>query len=118
MKVNKSMEKMSDVLKAVSLCGFTNPNAPQREKDLAIALYYAQLAWNEANGEPVDDASIKRVRKQMGIAKKLPSSFGTPDANELLKQMVRFKQKHFPNDSRIILACLFEDERLQVQWRD
>ncbi len=112
------MDKMSDSLSAVATSGFRNPGAPQRESELAIALYYAQLAWNEANGDPVNSASIKQVRRQMGIPNRLPSSFRTSDADVLLKQMVKYKQKHFPTDDRVIVAALFEDERLRVHWRE
>ncbi len=112
------MDKMSDSLSSVATSGFKNPRAPQRERELAIALYYAQLAWNEANGDPVDPASIEQVRRQMGIPNRLPSSFRTSDADVLLEHMVKYKQKHFPADDRVVVAALFEDERLRVHWRE
>jgi len=112
------MEKMSDVLAAVLQSGFKIPNTPQREHDLAIALYYAQLAWNAANGTTIAESSVERAREQMGIPKILPSSFKTKIANELLGTMVRYKQLNYPNDNRVILRCCFEDEKIKVQWRE
>ena len=112
------MDKMSDSLSGVATSGFKNPGAAQRESELAIAIYYAQLAWNEANGDPVDPESISLVRQQMGILNHLPLAFRTSDADKLLKLMVKYKKKHFPADDRIIVAALFEGDRLRVHWRE
>ena len=112
------MEKMSDALAAVSQSGFKKPNTPQREHDLAIALYYAQLAWNAANGSAIAESAIESVRRQMGIPQILPSPFKTKSANELLSIMVRHKQLNFPNDNRVILTCSFEDGKVKVQWKE
>ncbi|MBV1883024.1 MAG: hypothetical protein KUG82_15405 [Pseudomonadales bacterium] len=112
------MQKMSDVLAAVSQSGFKTPNTPQRENDLAIALYYAQLAWNTANGTSIAPASVELVCQQMDIPQILPSSFKTRNANELLSIMARYKQLNYPNDNRLILACCFENEKIKVHWQE
>ncbi len=112
------MDKLSDAISAISLCGFNEPRSPQRESDLAIALFYAQIAWNRSNGDDMDKASIELIRGQMAIPDELPTSFKYRDTEALTAAMVRFKEQRFPNDRRIIVACLFENERLKVHWRE
>ncbi len=44
------------------------------------------------------------------------SEFKSNDVDAMIDELVQFKQQHYPDDQRRILACGMPDGRVRVEW--
>jgi hypothetical protein len=111
------MVKLSTAIMQVAISGFANPNRTPKESEAQYALFLAHIAWNTANGEPPTREWIEELRTKLMYKGQISDIFQSKNETNLLKIMINYKKRMFPDDDRIIEACGYIDGKVQAYWK-
>jgi hypothetical protein len=107
--------KLSEILKEMSERLLRNPDAVPSSEAAHVALFFANVAWNESIG--LDYAREGYVWET--IADENPAlwnEFKSGDTDAMIGELIRYKQAHYPDDRRRVLTCDIPDGKLRVEW--
>ena len=114
----KSLKKMSEIVKEMSLTLFKNLSADPSSEAAHAALLLSHVAWNRSLGEPIRDADCRSTLKEFEDS--LPSFWDELRHNNwktMIKELMAYKKKHYPGDTRIIEICgMRAPGVIQVVW--
>lgn len=110
--------KRSEMVKEMALRLLKKPDAVPSLAAAETALLLASAAWNFACGEPGLRQQHREMLKKLdwGGATPWPELLST-DTDQLIAGLVEYKQAHYPNDRRRIVAAEMSPEgNVQVHW--
>jgi hypothetical protein len=109
--------KMSEMLKEMSEVLMRNPDEPPSSEAAHVALFFANLAWNECVGLDHAREGCRNVWEEIEADNPtLWNEFKSNDIDGMVDELVRYKQKHFPDDKRRILTCGIPHGSIRVEW--
>jgi hypothetical protein len=98
--------KMSDIMKEMAYRLFRDPDAAHSSEALHVALFFANLAWNECVGLGIEREQGKNVWQAIEAENQnLWDELKSRDINAMIDELVEYKKTHFPEDRRRILLC-------------
>ncbi len=98
--------KMSDIMKEMSEQLFRDPDVAHTPEALHVALFFANLAWNECVGLGAEREGTKNVWQTIEAENPdLWDELKSRDINAMIDELVEYKKAHFPDDQRRILLC-------------
>ena len=110
--------KMSDIMKEMSERLLLNPEAAHSSEAVHVALFFANLAWNECVGLGAERERTKNIWQAIEAENpKLWDELKSRDIDGMIDELVEYKKAHFPDDQRRILACGGTDHgTIRVEW--
>ncbi len=109
--------KMSDMLKVMSELLFREPEIARSSEAAHLALFLANVAWNECVGPDYARESCRNVWETIEADKPdLWNEFTSSDIDAMIDELVRFKKAHYADDRRRILTCGILDGNVRVEW--
>ncbi len=109
--------KMSEILKEMSERLLRNPRQVPSSEAAHVALFFANVAWNESVGLDHPREGYRKVWEPIEAENpQLWTEFKSTDINALIDELVQYKKTHFPNDRRRILTCGIPDGKIRVEW--
>jgi hypothetical protein len=98
--------KMSDIMKEMTEQLFRDPDVAHSSEALHVALFFANVAWNECVGLVHDRQGYRSAWETIEAANpELWNELKSNDTNGMIDELVAYKKAHFPNDGRRILIC-------------
>ena len=111
-------KKLSEMLKEMAERLLRDPDAVPSSEAFNVALMFANIAWNETVG--LDNARQGFRSAWEMIEADNPALWNelkSNDAGAMIDELIRFKQEHYPNDKRRILACgTTPESNVRVEW--
>jgi len=110
--------KMSDIMKEMSDRLFRDPDVAHSPEALHVALFFANLAWNECVGLGAERERTKNIWQTIEAENpNLWDELKSRDVDAMVDELVEYKKAHFPDDQRRILACGGTDHStIRVEW--
>jgi hypothetical protein len=110
--------KMSDIMKEMLERLLVNPEAAHSPEAFHIALFFANLAWNECVGLGAERERTKNIWQTFEAENpNLWDELKSRDIDGMVDELVEYKNAHFPDDRRRILACGSTDHStIRVEW--
>ena len=111
-------QKMSDIMKEMSEQLFHDPGAVHSSEAAHVALFFANVAWNECVGLGSERERIHNVWKTIEAENpNLWDELKSRDIDAMIDELVEYKKAHFPDDRRRILTCGgTERSTIRVEW--
>jgi len=109
--------KLSEVMKEMAERLLRNPNGVPSTEAAHVALFFANVAWNECVG--LDHAREGYRNVWETIEEENPAlwnEFKSNDINGMIDELVEYKKAHYPDDRRRILTCGIPDGKVRVEW--
>jgi hypothetical protein len=98
--------KMSDIMKEMSERLFRNPEVAHSSEALHVALFFANVAWNECVGLVHERENYRNIWEHIEADNPaLWNELKSNDSNAMIDELVEYKKAHFPDDWRRILIC-------------
>ena len=96
--------KMSDMMKEMSERLLRDPEAAHSSEAFHVALFFANLAWNECVGLGAERERTKNIWQSIEAENpKLWDELKSRDIDAMIDELVEYKKAHFPDDQRRIL---------------
>ena len=115
--MTQQTQKMSEIMKVMSESLLRHPDAAHSSEAGHVALFFANVAWNECVG--LDHARESYRSAWESIEAENPemwSEFKSNEIDGMIDELVEYKKKRFPNDRRRILTCGIPDGKIRVEW--
>ena len=98
--------KMSDIMKEMMVRLLRNPEEAPTSEAVHVALFFANMAWNECVGIAHPRESYRNVWEHIEAENPtLWNELKSNDTNAMIDELIEYKKKHFPKDRRRILVC-------------
>jgi len=98
--------KMSDIMKEMMEQLLRDPQAVPSSEASHVALFFANVAWNECLGLGGEREGNRNVWQTIEAEKPdLWDELKTRDIEAMIDELVEYKKAHFPDDRRRILTC-------------
>ncbi|HBO45100.1 MAG TPA: hypothetical protein DD670_14455 [Planctomycetaceae bacterium] len=109
--------KMSDIMKETAEQLLRDPEGASSEA-AHVALFFANLAWNECVGLGAERDACSNVWKMIEAEKPdLWDELKSRDIDAMIDELVEYKKANYPDDQRRILTCGSTPEgTLRVEW--
>ena len=102
----KQSRKLSDIMKEMLERLFRNPDVAHSSEAFHVALFFANVAWNECVGLDHDRKTYRSAWETIEAENpELWSELKSKDVNAMIDELVDYKKAHFPDDRRRILIC-------------
>ena len=110
--------KMSDSMKELVDRLFRDPDVAHSSEALHVALFFANLAWNECIGLGIEREETRNVWQAIEASNPdLWDEFNSRDIDAMIDELVEYKKAHFPDNRRRILTCGGTDRStIRVEW--
>jgi hypothetical protein len=109
--------KMSEILKEMSECLLRNPDGVPSVETAQVALFFANMAWNESVGLDYPREGCRNVWETIEADNPdLWNELKSNDINAMIDELIQYKKDHYPDDGRRILTCGIVDGKARVQW--
>src|SRR5437868_13026083 len=109
--------KLSEILKEMSEVLLRNPGGVPSSEAAHVALFFANVAWNECVGIVHAREGYRNVWETIEAENpELWNEFKSNDINAMIDELVRYKKAHYPDDRRRILTCGIPDGKVRVEW--
>jgi hypothetical protein len=97
---------MSDILKEMMEQLLRDPQAVPSSEASHVALFFANMAWNECVGMGTEREACRNVWQAIEAENpKLWDELKSKDIDAMVDELVAYKKAHFPNDRRRVLSC-------------
>ena len=109
--------KLSEIMKEMSESLLRNPAAVPSSEAAHVALFFANVAWNECVG--LDHAREGYRGAWETIEAENPELWNELKSNDIdgmIDELVEYKRVHYPDDRRRILTCGIPDGKVRVEW--
>jgi hypothetical protein len=111
------VRKMSEILKEMSEQLLRHPGSVPSSEAAHVALMFANIAWDETVGIGDPRAGYRSAWELIAAENpEMWSEFTSNDVDAMIDELVRYKNQHFPDDQRRILACGIPDGKIHVEW--
>ncbi len=112
-----SRRSMSGIMEEMSRLLFREPDHIPTEQAACVAVFFATAAWNESVGLDHDREGYQHVWGNIeadhpGLWSELKST----DVDDMIDELIGYKQAHYGDDQRRILRCGIPDSRIRVEW--
>jgi hypothetical protein len=108
---------MSEILKEMSEQLLRNPGAVPSSEAAQVALFFANVAWNECVGIDYAREGCRSVWETIEADNpELWNEFRSNDIDVMIDELVQYKKDHYPIDGRRILTCGIQDGKVRVEW--
>jgi hypothetical protein len=98
--------KMSDIMKEMMERLLRDPTAVPSSEASHVALFFANLAWNECVGLGAEREACRNVWQAIEAEKPdLWNELKSSDIDAMIDELVEYKRARFPDDRRRILTC-------------
>jgi len=115
--VTQPPRKMSEVMKEMAERLLRNPEGELSSEAMHVALFFANVAWNESVGIDGAREGYRNVWEAIEAENpELWTEFTSNDINGMIDGLVRYKQTHHPDDRRRILTCGIPEGKVRVEW--
>jgi hypothetical protein len=112
-----SPRKLSEIMMEMAEALLRNPGGVPSSEAAHVALFFANLAWNESVGLDHAREGYRNVWETIEAENPaLWDELKTSDIDALIDELVRHKQAHYPDDRRRILTCGIPDGKVRVEW--
>lgn len=110
--------KMSDIMKEIMERLLRDPQAVPSSEAAHVALYFANVAWNERVGLGAEREACRNVWQAIEAEKPdLWDELKSRDIDAMIDELVEYKKAHYPDDERRILACGSTPHgTIRVEW--
>ena len=109
--------KLSEIMKEMSETLLRNPGGVPSSEAAHVALFFANVAWNESVGLDHPREGYRNVWETIETENPaLWDEFKSSDVNALIDELIRYKKAHHPDDRRRILTCGIPDGKVRVEW--
>jgi hypothetical protein len=109
--------KMSEILEEMANLALRQPSKAPSEEAAQVALFFANVAWNESVGLTDSREGGRHVWKTIEADNpQLWKELKSNDVNALIDDLVQYKKTHYPDDRRRILTCGSVDGKIRVEW--
>ena len=110
--------KMSDIMKEMMERLLRDPQAEPSSEASHVALFFANLAWNECVGLGAEREACRNVWQAIEAEKPdLWDELKSRDIDAMIDELVEYKKAHYPDDRRRILTCGGTPEgTIRVEW--
>lgn len=109
--------KLSEVMKEMAERLLQNPDADHSSEAMHVALFFANVAWNESVGIDGAREGYRNVWEAIEAENpELWTEFTSNDINGMIDGLVRYKQTHHADDRRRILTCGIPEGKVRVEW--
>jgi hypothetical protein len=109
--------KMSEIMKEMSEILLRQPSEVPSSEAAHVALFFANVAWNESVGLGDSRAGYRHVWEPIEAENPaLWNEFKSNDIDAMIDELVRYKKDHYPDDRRRILTCGIPDGKIRVEW--
>src|SRR6202162_2221851 len=111
--MHEQPSKLSEIMMEMSQTLFRNPRRVPSSEAAHVALFFANVAWNESIG--LDGAREGYRIVWETIEAENPALWNeckSSDINAMIDELIRYKQKHYLNDRRRILTCGIPDGKV------
>src|SRR4051812_376976 len=109
--------KLSEIMKEMSERLLRNPGGVPSSEAAHVALFFANVAWNESVGLNQARDGYRNVWETIEAENpELWNEFKSNDVNAMIDELVLYKQTHYPEDRRRILTCGIPDGKVRVEW--
>jgi hypothetical protein len=108
--------KMSEIMKEMSETLLRHPSGVPSSEAAHVALFFANVAWNESVGLGDSRAGYRKVWETIEAENpELWNEFRSNDIDAMIDELVRYKKEHYPDDRRRILTCGIPDGKILVE---
>ena len=116
--MSRQPQKMSDIMKEMTERLFRNPDIAHSSEALHVALFFANVAWNECVGLGAEREACCNVWQAIEAEKPdLWDELKSKDIDAMIDELVEYKKTHFPDDQRRILTCGGTPQStIRVEW--
>ena len=109
--------KLSEIMKEMSETLLRNPGGVPSSEAAHVALFFANVAWNESVGLDHAREGYRNVWETIEAENPaLWNEFKTSDIDAMIDELARYKKTHYPNDRRRILVCGMVPGKVHVEW--
>lgn len=110
-------DKMSAVLKEMALTIFIHPEKIPSSEAVAASLLFSHVAWNRSIGAPLPDKTYCTVLSDIETNRpNFWDEFKYKDRDIIISKLIAYKQSHYPDDCRVIDACMSLKGKVRVEW--
>ena len=108
-QLTKIMKEMAETL-------LRNPRSVPSAEAVQIALFFANVAWNESVGMDNSRENYQNVWDAKEAENPaLWNEFKWNDIDRMIDELVWYKKAHYPHDRRRILTCGILDTKVRVE---
>lgn len=112
-----AQRKMSEIMKEMSEMLLRNPSAVPSSEAAHVALFFANVAWNESVGLDHAREGYRKVWETIEADNPaLWDEFKSKDVNAMIDELIQYKKAHYPDDRRRILTCGIPEGKVRVEW--
>ena len=109
--------KLSEIMKEMSETLLLNPGGVPSSEAAHVALFFANVAWNESVGLGDSREGYRTVWETIEAENPaLWNELKSNDLDAMIDELVRYKKDHYPDDRRRILTCGIPDGNIRVEW--
>lgn len=109
--------KMAEILKEMAETLLRNPGGVPSSEAAHVALFFANVAWNESVGLDYAREGYRNVWQTIEAENPaLWDEFKRRDLDAMIDELIRYKKAHYPDDRRRILTCGIPDGKVRVEW--
>jgi hypothetical protein len=109
--------KLSEIMKEMSELLLRNPGGVPSSEAAHVALFFANVAWNESIGIDGAREGYRNVWETIEAENpELWNEFKSNDINGMIDELIQFKKAHYPDDRRRILTCGIPAGKVRVEW--
>ena len=116
--MTKQPRKLSEIMKEMMERLLRDPAATPSSEAAHVALFFANVAWNECVGLGAEREAYRNVWQAIDAEKPdLWDELKSRDIDAMIDELVEYKKTHFPDDRRRILTCGGTPEStIRVEW--
>ncbi|MGI6419112.1 MAG: hypothetical protein ACOX1P_25995 [Thermoguttaceae bacterium] len=117
-KTPSQPRKMSEILKEMMERLLRDPKAVPSSEASHVALFFANLAWNECVGLGAEREACRNVWQAIEAEKPdLWDELKSRDIDAMIDELIEYKYAHYPDDQRRILTCGGTPQgTIRVEW--
>jgi hypothetical protein len=118
MKKKTSDRKMSEIMEEMMEQLLRDPKAVPSSEAAHVALFFANVAWNECVGLGAEREGYCNVWQAIEAEKPdLWDELKSRDIDAMIDELVEYKKTHYPDDQRRILTCGgTPHSTIRVEW--
>ncbi len=110
--------KMSDIMQEMAERLIRNPAGTPSSEAVHVALFFANVAWNECVGLDHAREGYRKVWESIEADNPaLWNELKSNDIDGMVDELVQYKKAHYPDDRRRIFVCGCTPEgNIHVEW--
>jgi len=113
------MRKLSAVALEMATTVLRKPDGIPSTEAAHAALLSTHVAWNKALGDLDALRGYQAVLTELEQANPaLWNELKSADHREMIDSLVAYRQKHYPNDTRVIKVCGMRAGNVHVEWTE